>query len=290
MAGCARRVPDPIVSDFSPYSYAHNSPLQYVDPVGQFPWPAIGIWVGLNLLNATFNQIRGPRVRNSPIGLGNSYLNSGIRPTTGRSGFVDDFSGRNGLAQTARAYANYRRYGLTGSGIPVLVTPEDVRRYNSRVITNSAISFARATGKAGKYGLKTLGFAWTFPNTAIGFAAVGINELVTGKPEFVGFDEKNWVWGWRNTWYPFGGGNRWITFGHVVLANNPWDRGFLNSTYLNHELVHVFQYDLFGPAFIPIYLTNYGVNLLLKPFGLIDDAYAQILFELWAYHIENSRR
>ncbi|MCI0616386.1 hypothetical protein L0244_25675, partial [bacterium] len=230
-----------------------------------------------------------PRVRNGSIG-GNSYLNPGIRPTFGRSGFVDDFSGRNGLAQTARAFADYRRYGLTGSGIPVLVTPEDVGRYNRQVLTNSAKSFARAAGKAGKYTLKTTGFIWTLPNTAIGFGLVEANKKLAPElrargidvadPEFIGFDSENWVLGYRNTLFPLGFGEGWITFGHVVLANHPWKDGFGDPWY-QHELVHVFQYDLFGPTFLPLYLSNYLINLPI--YG--RRAYENILFEIWARHV-----
>ncbi|RKY82293.1 type IV secretion protein Rhs, partial [candidate division KSB1 bacterium] len=34
-------VPDPILSDFSPYSYCYSAPLQYIDPNGKSIWPAI---------------------------------------------------------------------------------------------------------------------------------------------------------------------------------------------------------------------------------------------------------
>jgi hypothetical protein len=42
---------------------------------------------------------------------------------------------------------------------------------------------------------------------------------------------------------------RAITFGHVVLSVDELDRGTLG-----HELVHVHQYERWGPLFVPAYL------------------------------------
>jgi hypothetical protein len=49
-----------------------------------------------------------------------------------------------------------------------------------------------------------------------------------------------------------------ITYGHVVLSNQPLD-GWI----LRHELHHVWQYERLGPLYIPIYIvvwlfTGYG--------------------------------
>ena len=49
----------------------------------------------------------------------------------------------------------------------------------------------------------------------------------------------------------FGWSYRAITFGHVVLAV---DR--LDPETLAHELVHVAQYERWGPAFVPAYLWS----------------------------------
>ena len=41
-----------------------------------------------------------------------------------------------------------------------------------------------------------------------------------------------------------------ITFGHVVLATEP-----LDDDTLRHELIHVEQYERWGPLFVPAYLV-----------------------------------
>lgn len=45
-----------------------------------------------------------------------------------------------------------------------------------------------------------------------------------------------------------------ITFGHVVLSTRP-----ASDELLRHEMVHVGQYERWGPFFIPAYLTASAV-------------------------------
>ncbi|HWL64890.1 MAG TPA: hypothetical protein VNP73_02855 [Actinomycetota bacterium] len=47
---------------------------------------------------------------------------------------------------------------------------------------------------------------------------------------------------------------RAVTFGHVVLCVDELDEGVLA-----HELVHVRQYEKWGPLFIPAYLVAAGM-------------------------------
>ncbi len=51
-----------------------------------------------------------------------------------------------------------------------------------------------------------------------------------------------------------GWGYRAITFGHVVLSLEPIDE----ATFA-HELVHVRQYERWGPFFVPAYIVASGV-------------------------------
>ncbi|HJR46194.1 MAG TPA: hypothetical protein VJ927_11375 [Actinomycetota bacterium] len=50
---------------------------------------------------------------------------------------------------------------------------------------------------------------------------------------------------------------RAITFGHVVLATEE-----LDEETIRHELVHVHQYERWGPFFIPVYLIASVVTRL----------------------------
>ena len=67
---------------------------------------------------------------------------------------------------------------------------------------------------------------------------------------------------------------RAITFGHVVLCVDDAD-----DALMDHELVHVRQYEAWGPLFIPAYLC---AALWAKARG--DSAYADNTFEVAARH------
>jgi hypothetical protein len=42
-----------------------------------------------------------------------------------------------------------------------------------------------------------------------------------------------------------------VTLGHVVIAQLP-----MTAHVFNHEMIHVRQYEVYGPAFIPAYLLS----------------------------------
>lgn len=57
--------------------------------------------------------------------------------------------------------------------------------------------------------------------------------------------------GWLLKHSPLIGGAVAITFGHVVLGRSPAEL----SRCRDHELVHVSQYERWGPLFVPAYLA-----------------------------------
>ena len=94
---------------------------------------------------------------------------------------------------------------------------------------------------------------WALPNTLIGLLFVptamrprGRVQVIDGVLEahgpFISVILQHCV--------PIPGGASAITFGHVVLARDRWS---LDATRA-HERVHVRQYEIWGPAFIPAYL------------------------------------
>ena len=96
-------------------------------------------------------------------------------------------------------------------------------------------------------------YFWAAPATALGFvlaalaAPFGVRvTIVDGAIEAHG-PALRWALQ-RLTWA--GGGVSAITFGHLVLGT---DRDALART-RRHERVHVAQYEIWGPFFIPAYL------------------------------------
>ena len=100
--------------------------------------------------------------------------------------------------------------------------------------------------------LKTLAILWAAPWTLLGllFGLVGIatGGRVQRTGQVVEFHGGAIAWLLQRA--PVIGGAAAITFGHTVLARTLAD---LDAT-RGHELVHVAQYERWGPLFIPAYL------------------------------------
>jgi hypothetical protein len=124
--------------------------------------------------------------------------------------------------------------------------------------------------------MAALAVLWASPASMLGLAA-GLAGLATGGGgrrcgrvlEF---------WGGAVAWLlrhgPFLRGALAVTFGHVVLGQTV---GELNRC-RDHELVHVRQYERWGPLFLPAYV---GCSLVLSLCG--RDRYLDNPFEVEAF-------
>jgi hypothetical protein len=96
-------------------------------------------------------------------------------------------------------------------------------------------------------------YLWASPNTLIGLLFVPTAMLQRGRMQVIdGVLEAQspYIAAILRHCVPIPGGASAITFGHVVLAR---DSRSLDTTRA-HERVHVRQYEIWGPAFIPAYL------------------------------------
>jgi hypothetical protein len=102
--------------------------------------------------------------------------------------------------------------------------------------------------------LSHLRYIWAFPNTLVGLLFVPAAMLPRGRMQVVdGVLEAHGplISALLRHCVPIRNGAAAITFGHVVLARNSY---WLDATRA-HERVHVRQCEIWGPAFIPAYLT-----------------------------------
>ena len=117
---------------------------------------------------------------------------------------------------------------------------------------------------------------WALPWTAFGLLLGGLGLLTGGQVQRIGRVIEFCGGGvaWLLLHSPLIGGASAITFGHVVLAQTLGDL----ETCREHELVHVRQYQRWGPLFIPAYLTMSAVRWLQGRHPYFDNP-----FEVEAY-------
>lgn len=126
--------------------------------------------------------------------------------------------------------------------------------------------------------LRLLSWLWASPWTAVGLAA-GAFGLATGgrvQRPGVAIEFHGGAVPWIISRWPCGPYTMAMTLGHVVLGR---DAVCLDVT-RDHELVHIRQYERWGPLFIPAYLLCSALIWLRG-----GDAYRDNPFEREAYSI-----
>ena len=119
---------------------------------------------------------------------------------------------------------------------------------------------------------------WASPWTLAGLLLGAVGVLTGG-----GWQRRDRILEFHGGWIqpllrraPISGGAAAITLGHTVLARTPAD---LDRTRA-HELVHVGQYERWGPLFVPAYLLS-SAYLLIRGY----DPYLDNPFEREAYDV-----
>jgi hypothetical protein len=128
--------------------------------------------------------------------------------------------------------------------------------------------------------LRVLAIAWAAPWSLVGLAAGLAAVLSGGSGRLVG-RVIEFQGGWLKhllRWIPIGGGAAAMTLGHCVIARTQHDLDRCRR----HELVHVAQYERWGPLFVPAYLACSGW-MWLRGY----DAYLDNPFEAEAYGAES---
>ena len=126
--------------------------------------------------------------------------------------------------------------------------------------------------------LKILKYFWTSPNSLLGLTLGGIGCLFGGKCQVrrgcIEFHRGLVAWLLRKT--PTGPTTLAMTLGHTIIGQTDASLDIARD----HEHVHVRQYELWGPFFIPAYL---GISAILWLRG--KDPYMDNPFEIEAYAI-----
>ena len=131
--------------------------------------------------------------------------------------------------------------------------------------------------------MKLLRMFWAGPWTLVGML-IGLMAVATGG----GWQRVGRVWEFHGGWLswglrrvPIAGGAAAMTLGQAVIARTEYDLEFSRE----HELVHVAQYERWGPFFVPAYLLK-SAWLWVK--GL--DPYLDNPFEVEAYEGNDEAR
>ncbi len=97
-------------------------------------------------------------------------------------------------------------------------------------------------------------YLWALPNTVLGLLVVAIAMLTGDRIQVISgvLEAHGRTLSWLLRHFPIRGGASAMTLGHVVIGR---DRDCLDRT-RDHERVHVRQYELWGPLFLPAYVIS----------------------------------
>jgi hypothetical protein len=114
--------------------------------------------------------------------------------------------------------------------------------------------------------------AWASPWTVFGLL-VGAVMLLCGGGQLRRNGRIIEIFGrgprWFLQFFPIIAGASAVTFGHVVLARS----GEEMDACREHELVHVRQYERWGPIFVPAYLVCWLVQMIRGKSGYWDNPF-----------------
>ena len=116
-----------------------------------------------------------------------------------------------------------------------------------------------------------LAILWALPGTLLGLAAGLLGLATGGRVQRSGRILE--FYGGAVTWLlarlPLVGGAAAMTLGHVVLGRSQDDLEWSRE----HELVHVRQYERWGPFFIPAYLLCSAVQWMRGKNAYLDNPF-----------------
>jgi len=122
-----------------------------------------------------------------------------------------------------------------------------------------------------------LAILWASPWTAFGLLNGGLGLLTGGHAQRTGRVLEFWG-GWVTVYlriFPLVSGASAVAFGHTILGRS---RAALEAS-REHELVHVRQYERWGPLFVPAYLLCWVVLWLRGKSPYLDNPFEREAFE-----------
>jgi len=166
--------------------------------------------------------------------------------------------GANGVSQENQLKLNSREFG---------------QRYG--VAPNPSGGVGGVLSTVGRVGIDVLGKLWALPNTIIG-GLVGLGGVPFGARVEFGNNAIQFLD------FPLGEAGEGLTLGNVQIFPRGSDPATSFGFYYGspvpinlglHEQAHTFQYQVFGPTFLPTYFLSGGISAS-NPFELAANRYA----------------
>jgi hypothetical protein len=163
------------------------------------------------------------------------------------------------------------------------ISQENQLKFNSRefdqrygVATRPSSAVGGFLRIAGRVGVDVVGKLWALPNTIIG-GMVGLGGVPFGARIEFGNNAIQFLD------FPLGEAGEGLTLGNVQIFPQGSDPANTFGFYYGspvpinlglHEQAHTFQYQVFGPTFLPAYFLSGGISAS-NPFELAANRYAR---------------